>query len=401
MDTHGPKRWCVYAGISFVLGQPGASAGPGAGDIEWASHVAKGGTSEGAAEIKAKLAHAWEVGDGADHAVLIALITSDTAPNSVREGAFEGVVTRVSSADQAALLARPVRLLAERAFLPRSRVTRTPTPDEVSRGNVDGNTVFRLVTLIDCDPQWAVWLSNNDDVFQMLVWLVTTTQGGGEAHSQVIDVCRRFSIASMARSAACADAILGLDHFETPENVLVDGLGPDAIPRLRERVRQSGRHPETFHWPSAHALARLGDTELRDYFTRLAPEFEASPSSVPGSPDFGRRMAENLRSLVNTIDVEQSPQALLDFIRSDREVLNSRVWAVVRAKERGIDNAAIRQAVLDHAEAIARLRSQGKLPDTKGKPWPGLVVLKYEAMRLGVLSADDLPGVPVPNTNPA
>jgi len=87
------------------------------------------------------------------------------------------------------------------------------------------------------------------------------------------------------------------------------------------------------------------------------------------------------------IEVQHPPEKLLEFFSSTEfcGFRDSQSWAVSRAHKLGVDPIRIREAILAYANNAADQRSRLELAR-----------MKNVGMKLGILRADDLPGVERP-----
>ncbi|MCK6455616.1 MAG: hypothetical protein L6Q92_03685 [Phycisphaerae bacterium] len=163
-------------------------------------------------------------------------------------------------------------------------------------------------------------------------------------------------------------------HYPYPEG-LERLFEPQDIPALRKLIRAPNNTPSTFCWGAADVLAHLADeTAIQDVRAFL----QANPvGQVP--------LSDQVQAYAYRIEIQKPPEKLLDFIRGKTSNGTSRVWAMRRAIDYGIDKKTIRDAILAHAEAVKDDRVQ----------MDEVASLKQAANDCGVLNKDDLPGVAI------
>jgi hypothetical protein len=150
-------------------------------------------------------------------------------------------------------------------------------------------------------------------------------------------------------------------------------FGPEDIPALRKLIRAPNNTPTTFCWGAADVLAHLADeAAIQDVRAFL----QANPVGQAGLND-------QVRVYAYRIEIQKPPGKLLDFIRGTTSNGTSRVWAMRRAMDYGIDKKAIRDAILAHAEAVKDDRVQ----------MAEVVFLKKAAIDCRILNTNDLPEV--------
>jgi hypothetical protein len=174
------------------------------------------------------------------------------------------------------------------------------------------------------------------------------------------------------RRAAALQHIADFRDWSICPEPLVPILGTEALPVLRELVRQ-GENPEEFHYHAAACLAQLGDEEI-------VPDLEAW---VPRLAQKHRRLGECVDGYIWKIKAQHPPEKLLEYVRSE-----GRRWPMQRALQLGIPKSEIRKALLEYADD---LKARGKKEDL-GQ----LIVVKHDGLKLGVLGPEDLPDVKIP-----
>jgi len=167
-----------------------------------------------------------------------------------------------------------------------------------------------------------------------------------------------------------------------PPGPLLRLLDESSFPRLRPLVRASD-DPDTFHFGAAAALAHLGDREILPDLQARRARFREKHVNFEGA----------LVRFMWRINIQHPAAELLHYISGPPEVgVERRMWAVRRAAELGIPKEELRQAILKHAEQV---KPQGKF-----KIRHGLISLKEQGLRLGILTEQDLPDIKVPALHP-
>jgi len=157
-------------------------------------------------------------------------------------------------------------------------------------------------------------------------------------------------------------------------------LGSQSIPALRKIFREASASGE-FHHHAGSALAHFGDEDI-------LPDLEAW---LPKLAQQHRYAAGYAEGCIWKIKAQHPPSGLLDYVAADRpnnvESDRSR-WAMQRALELGIPRERVREALLAHAR---RLEASGRVEDRNN-----LIFVKFEGLQVGVLEADDLPDIKIP-----
>lgn len=152
------------------------------------------------------------------------------------------------------------------------------------------------------------------------------------------------------------------------------------FPKLRSIFRALWRSGEV-HFLAARLLAYGGDQEI-------LPDLRAS---LPRLRERSANLAARLESDIWWIEIQHPPSQLIEYIAST-EGGYSRTWAIERAVALGMPMEEVRKAILSHAEKLGPARDKRILR--------GLRPLKSAGIRLGVLRANDLPDVKLPDKRP-
>jgi hypothetical protein len=184
---------------------------------------------------------------------------------------------------------------------------------------------------------------------------------------------------SGARQAAALTALAGsgVGHAGRLPAEFAPFIDDAAIPTLRAIVSQSGFDTGTFNFTAASILAEAGDTTI-------LPDLQARQDGFHAiDPHYG----EALAWYVWQIEVQNPPSRLLQHVAS-AELLSpqSRHWAVHRAIKLGLPADEIRQAILQYEATGHRVGPEHLTA--------GIATIKASATDAGILSADDLSGVP-------
>lgn len=188
---------------------------------------------------------------------------------------------------------------------------------------------------------------------------------------------------SMALRRLCAIEVIAARRGGTspPAGLLLDLLDASTFPALRHLVSASNA-PAEFHHHAACVLAHLGDQGILPELEALRAAFAASDPPFSGRLEF----------LIWMINVQHPSSKLLDFIASseDRDLWISvrRILAIRRAKELGLPQQSIRQAILTHINDFQDINDPPSLQR--------VIQLKQTGLDFGILQAADLPSVPEP-----
>lgn len=157
-------------------------------------------------------------------------------------------------------------------------------------------------------------------------------------------------------------------------------FGPEDIPALRKLIQAPNDTPTTFCWGAADILAHLADEAAIQYVRAFLKAYPLGQVSLD----------DQAQAYAFRIVVQKPPARLLEFIRGTTSDGASRVWAMRRAIDHGIDKQAIRDAILAHAEAVK----------DDGVQRAEVATLKQAAIDCGVLNKSDLPEVVIAKGTP-
>lgn len=143
-----------------------------------------------------------------------------------------------------------------------------------------------------------------------------------------------------------------------------------------EIIRYMAKSKSVCGRPTANRTRTAGSSvKFRRLFLTAEAEGKPAPEGM-------------IRWYIWQIENQHPPIKLLEHIRGgERLAADSRVWAVERALDHGIDQGKIRDAILEHAKAHA-----AEFPVLRFE----LIRLKQRALELGVLNANDLPEIELP-----